>query len=45
MIVTGKNVALELLNKNNKINKIYLYKGYSSQILDTSFFSSSFLFS
>ena len=31
MIVIGKNVALELLTNNNKINKIYLYKDFNDK--------------
>lgn len=33
MIVIGKNVALELLNNNHKINKIYLYKDFNDRNL------------
>ena len=31
MIVIGKNVAIELFNNNDKINKIYLYDGFNDQ--------------
>lgn len=33
MIVIGKNVALELLTNNSKINKIYLYKDFNDKNL------------
>ncbi len=33
MIVIGKNVALELLNNNKKINKIYLYDNFNDKNL------------
>lgn len=33
MIVIGKNVALELLTNNSKINKIYLYKDFNDKKL------------
>lgn len=31
MIVIGKNVALELLKNNSKINKVYLYKDFNDK--------------
>ena len=31
MIVIGKNVAMELLKNDSKINKVYLYKDFNDK--------------